>query len=146
MLVWGFDTDYLIGPAELSLDGISLGPTLESESVKLTISPITEEVKTDVEKEPVEIIQLDEKVTFECTVPFTSDMAEMLELSGNSLELHRTGELKIISSGLEITLYKAAVTMTLSKPYSYSELNTLKISARGLKNSSGYKYNIELTS
>lgn len=146
MLVYGFDTDYFIGPAIISLDGISLGPTIESESVKLTISPITEEVKTDVVKEPVEIIQLDEKVTFECTIPFTSDLSEILELSGNSLELQRTGELMIISSGLEIRLYKASITMTLNKPYSYSDLNTIKISARGLKNSSGYKYNIEINS
>ncbi|WP_321328451.1 hypothetical protein [uncultured Ilyobacter sp.] len=146
MLVYGFDTDYFIGPAIISLDGISFGPTLESESVRLTISPITEEIKTDVVKEPVKIIQLDEKVTFECTIPFTLDLAEMLELSGNSLELQRTGELVIISSGLEITIYKAAVTMTLNKAYSHNELNTIKISARGLKNSSGYKYNIKINS
>lgn len=146
MLAWGFDTDYLIGPATISIGGIDLGPTLESETVKLTIQPITEEVKTDVVKEPVEVIQLDEKVTFECTIPYTSDMAEMLELYGNTLELQRTEKLIIVSSGLTITLYKAAITMTFNKPYSYSELNTIKISARGLKNSYGYKYNIEITS
>ena len=146
MLVWGFDSDYFIGPAAISIDGISLGPTLESESVKLTISSVTEEVKIDTAKEPVEILQLDEKVSFKCTVPFTSDLVEMLGFSGNSLELQRTGELVIISSGLKITIYKAAVTMTLNKAYSYSELNTIKIGARGLKNSSGYKYKIEITS
>jgi hypothetical protein len=146
MLVWGFDADYFIGPALISLDGINLGPTLESEEVKLTITPITEEIKTDVVKEPVKIKQVDEKVKFQCAIPYTSDLAEMLSLKGNSLELLRTGELVIISSGMKITLYKAAVTMSLDKRYSYSKFNTLTIEATGLKNSYGFKYNIEITS
>jgi hypothetical protein len=146
MLVWGFDTDYFIGPSAISFNGIDFGPTLESEPVKLSITPITEDVKTDVSKEPEEVIQTDEKVGFEFTIPYTSDLAEMLGLSGDSLELTRTGELIIVSTGLKITLYKAAITMTLSKAYSNSELNTIKISAKGLKNSFGKKYNIEVTS
>lgn len=146
MLIYGYNTDYFIGPAEITIGSINIGPTLDGEQVKLTIQPITEEVKTDVEKEPVEIIQLDEKVTFECTIPYTSDIAEMFELQGDSLELQKTEELVITSSGLKITLYKAAITMVLNKPYSYSELNTIKISARGLKNNYKKKYNIEIIS
>jgi hypothetical protein len=146
MLVWGFDTDYFIGPAAISIDGIDLGPTLESEEVSLTITPVTVEIKTDVVKEPVEVVQVDEKVKLKFAIPYTSDLAEMLSLNGNSLELQRTGELVIVSSGLKITLYKASIIMSLDKKYSYSKFNTLSIEATGLKNSYGKKYNIEITS
>jgi hypothetical protein len=144
MILFGFDTDFLIGPALISFEGTEIGFTLEDSDVKLTIKPITKEISTDEKTETAEIVQVGEEVKFSCAIPYTSDSIEWFSLSGESLELKRTGEMVINSPGLRVTLYKAVLTMSIEKPYAWDKPNRINLEVTALRNTQGKIYNIEL--
>lgn len=144
MLVWGFDTDYLIGPATITMEGIEIGPTLKSEDVTLTLKPITQEIKTDESPEVKEVIQTGEGIEVSFGIPYTSDLAEMFGMLGENIALTRTAEVIIQSEGLKITIYKGSVVMTISKRYAWDKINTVSVTVKGLVNDSGKKYKFEL--
>lgn len=144
MILFGFDTDFLIGPALISFEGTEIGFTLEDTEVKLTIKPKTKGITTDEQTETVEIVQVGEEVKFSCSIPYTRDSIEWFSLSGNNLELTRTGELVINSSSLKVTLYKAVLTMNIEKPYAWDKPNRINLEVTALRNQEGKIYNIEL--
>ena len=146
MLVFDYNQDFLIGPAQLSIGGYELGPTLEGTDPMLSFTPILEEVKTDEDSDVKAEKQLGEKVLFKGVLPFTSDTATLLDLTRETLTLHRIDTFKIESKNLTVDFYNASIKMTVKKAYTATAVNTIELEVKALPGSSGKKYNLNITS
>lgn len=138
-----------LGACSLDIGPVPIKRTLEGSNTQLIIDPITIEMKTEESKESKGFLHIGDKVSFKCSIPFTTSIATRLGLLGTSttgspLPLIRTELLKIdgLDGVLSVVFHRATIKLKTTHNFKKDSFHSIDLEAVATRNQTGELYSI----